>query len=358
MGEVLGGIMLGPTVFGAIDPGLQAKVFASDITPYIGVAANLGLIFYMFLIGLEVDFSQIKGRVGTTLAVSNTGLAVPMMLGMASAIPLYEILAPEQALRRVRAVHGRVDVGHRLPGAGPDHLRASDAQAPDRRAGAVGGGDRRRLGLVPDRAGHGGGGRGHGLDVLGRSARSALRRRDAVRSPVWRAQRWPTTRPDGSRARGSRSSSPACWPSVATDKIGVAVIFGAFVMGLTMPRHAGLTHEVTERVEDFVLTILLPLFFATPGCGPTRPARAPRADPRHRGLIMIAIAGKYGGTLIAARTMKMPWRESPALGALMNTRGLTELIVLDLRPTWRRSGGPVHRTGGDGDGDDPDRPVR
>jgi len=77
-----------PTVFGAIDPGLQAKVFASDITPYIGVTANLGLIFYMFLIGLEVDFSQIRGRVATTLAVSNTGLAVPMMLGMASAIPM------------------------------------------------------------------------------------------------------------------------------------------------------------------------------------------------------------------------------------------------------------------------------
>ena len=66
------GILLGPTAFGAIDPGLQATIFSSDIVPYIGVAANLGLVFYMFLIGLEVDFTQLRGRVRMTFAVSNT----------------------------------------------------------------------------------------------------------------------------------------------------------------------------------------------------------------------------------------------------------------------------------------------
>src|SRR5947199_9088974 len=95
MGEVLAGIILGPTVFGAVLPGIQGRLFATDIVPYIGVAANLGLIFYMFLIGLEVDLAQIRGRVGTTLAISNTGLAVPMMLGLASALPLYALLAPD-----------------------------------------------------------------------------------------------------------------------------------------------------------------------------------------------------------------------------------------------------------------------
>ena len=64
MGEVLGGIILGPTVFGAILPTLQGDVFPTDIVPYIGVAANLGLVFYMFLIGLEVDLSQLRGRLG------------------------------------------------------------------------------------------------------------------------------------------------------------------------------------------------------------------------------------------------------------------------------------------------------
>ncbi len=95
MGEVLAGILLGPTLFGAIAPGLQSTIFASDIVPYIGVVANLGLIFYMFLIGLEVDLGQLRGRARVTLAVSNTALLVPLMLGMLVALPLYPLLAPD-----------------------------------------------------------------------------------------------------------------------------------------------------------------------------------------------------------------------------------------------------------------------
>ncbi|MGN6867911.1 MAG: cation:proton antiporter domain-containing protein, partial [Solirubrobacteraceae bacterium] len=94
MGEVLGGIILGPTVFGAILPTLQGDVFPTDIVPYIGVASNLGLVFYMFLIGLEVDLSQLRGRVGMTLAISNTSLLFPLMLGLLAALPLYGLLAP------------------------------------------------------------------------------------------------------------------------------------------------------------------------------------------------------------------------------------------------------------------------
>ena len=94
MGEVLAGILLGPSLFGIIDPQLQAKIFAPDIVAYINVAANLGLIFYMFIIGMEVDLGLLRGRVRTTLAVSNTALALPMSLGLLAAVPLYEVLAP------------------------------------------------------------------------------------------------------------------------------------------------------------------------------------------------------------------------------------------------------------------------
>ncbi len=107
MGEVLAGILLGPTLFGAIAPHLQSTIFASDIVPYIGVVANLGLIFYMFLIGLEVDLSQLRGRARMTLAISNTALLVPLMLGMLVALPLYPLLAPPiSASRRSRCSSG------------------------------------------------------------------------------------------------------------------------------------------------------------------------------------------------------------------------------------------------------------
>ena len=268
MGEVLGGIMLGPTVFGAIDPGLQAKVFASDITPYIGVTANLGLIFYMFLIGLEVDFSQIKGRVGTTLAVSNTGLAVPMMLGMASAIPLYEILGPNKRYLAFALFMGvsmsvtafpvlaRVISERRMLKSPIGVLALSAAAIDDVSAWFL-------IALATAVAGA-----GDALGVLrtvGEVGVFCVVMAFAVRPLLARA----------AVAYDEAGRVPGTWitiifagvlaSSIATDKIGVAVIFGAFVMGLSMPRHAGLSHEVTERVEDFVLTILLPLYFAYTG---------------------------------------------------------------------------------------------
>ena len=84
MGEVVAGIALGPTILGAISPALQGALFLSDILPAFGIAANLGLIYYMFLVGLEIDVSQLKGRVSQAAAISNTSVALPMMLGIAS----------------------------------------------------------------------------------------------------------------------------------------------------------------------------------------------------------------------------------------------------------------------------------
>ncbi|HWF54469.1 MAG TPA: cation:proton antiporter [Solirubrobacteraceae bacterium] len=334
MGEVLGGIMLGPTVFGAIDPGLQAKVFASDITPYIGVTANLGLIFYMFLIGLEVDFSQIKGRVGTTLAVSNTGLAVPMMLGLASAIPLYEILGPNKRYLAFALFMGvsmsvtafpvlaRVISERRMLRRPLGVLALSAAAIDDVSAWFL-------IALATAVAGA-----GDALGVL----------RTVAEVGVFCVVMGFAVRPLLARAAVAYDEAgrvPGTWitiifagvllSSIATDKIGVAVIFGAFVMGLSMPRHAGLSHEVTKRVEDFVLTLLLPLYFAYTGLRTNVGLLGrPELILITVALITIAIAGKFGGTMIAARTMKLPWRESAALSTLMNTRGLTELIVLNL----------------------------
>ena len=82
--------------------------------------ANLGLIFYMFLVGLEVDRGQLKGRAAQAAAISNASVAVPMLLGIAVALPLYKLVGPGQEVRRVRAVHGRRDVDHRVPGARAD----------------------------------------------------------------------------------------------------------------------------------------------------------------------------------------------------------------------------------------------
>jgi Kef-type K+ transport system membrane component KefB len=334
MGEVLAGILLGPTAFGAIDPGLQSSVFASDIVPYIGVAANLGLIFYMFLIGLEVDLSQLRGRVRMTLAISNTALLIPLTMGMLVALPLYRLLAPNTRFLAFALFAGismsitafpvlaRIVSERRLLRRPVGALALSAAAIDDVSAWFL-------IALATAVAGA-----GSGVGVLrtiGWAALFCLGMGFLVRPLLARA----------ALAYEEVGRLPGGWitaifagvliSAFITDKIGIAVIFGAFVMGISMPRHAGLSDDVTRRVEDFVLTLLLPLFFAYTGL---------RTNVGLLGsselilitvaLCAIAIVGKYGGTLIASRVIGLPWRESGVLGALMNTRGLTELIVLNL----------------------------
>ena len=334
MGEVLAGIILGPTVFGALLPTLQGGLFPSDIVPYIGVAANLGLVFYMFLIGLEVDLSQLRGRVGMTLAISNSSLAVPLILGLAAALPLYSLLAPNTRFAAFALfiavsmsvtafpVLARIISERRMVRRPLGTLALSAAALNDVSAWLL-------IALATALAGA-----GTGIDVLrtiGEAAVFGVVMFVVVRRILARA----------AVAYDESGSLPGTWftiilagvllAAVTTDKIGVAVILGAFLMGLVMPRHAGLSNEVTKRVEDYVLTLLLPLFFAYTGLRTDiGQLGRPELVLITLGLIAIAVAGKFGGTFIAARTMNLPGRQSAALGALMNTRGLTELIVLNL----------------------------
>jgi Kef-type K+ transport system membrane component KefB len=268
MGEVIAGLLLGPTVFGAVDPGLQSKLFASDIVPYIGVAANLGLVFFMFLVGLEVDFSQLKGRVGTTLALSNTGLALPMTLGMGAAIPLYVLLAPDVRFAGFAVFLGvsmsvtafpvlaRIISERRMLKRPLGTMALSAAAVDDTTAWFL-------IALATAISASGGG------TVVIRTILEALGflvlMGVVVRPVIARA----------AVAYDELGRLPGSWVTVifagvlasaaATEQIGVAVILGGFVMGLIMPRHAGLSRDVTHRVEDLVLTLLLPLYFAYTG---------------------------------------------------------------------------------------------
>lgn len=334
MGEVLAGILLGPTLFGVIAPGLQSTIFAPDIVPYIGVVANLGLIFYMFLIGLEVDLGLLRGRARMTLAVSNTALLVPLMLGMLVALPLYPLLAPDIRFAAFALFVGvsmsitafpvlaRIISERRMLKRPLGALALSAAAVDDVSAWFL-------IALATAVASAGSG--VAVLETIGWAAVFCLGMAFLVRPILARA----------AVAHDEAGRVPGTWitvifagvllSAIATEQIGIAVIFGAFVMGIVMPRHAGLSEDVTRRVEDFVLTLLLPLFFAYTGLR-TNVALLGNGEliAITALLCAIAILGKYGGTLLAARAIRLPWRESAVLGALMNTRGLTELIVLNL----------------------------
>ena len=95
MGAIVAGILLGPTGLGAIAPDLQAEIFSADVLDVLGVVANLGLIVYVFIIGLEMETDALRGRRSQVLTVGIAAFVVPLLLGTAAALPIYELLAPE-----------------------------------------------------------------------------------------------------------------------------------------------------------------------------------------------------------------------------------------------------------------------
>jgi hypothetical protein len=119
--------------------------------------------------------------------------------------------------------------------------------------------------------------------------------------------------------------------ALATDAIGIHAVFGAFALGAVIPHDSGLARELTDRLEDLVVVLLLPAFFAFTGLR-TQIGLVTTGDQWIVcGLIiLVASLGKFGGSLVAARLTGLGWRDSSALGVLMNTRGLMELIVLNI----------------------------
>jgi K+:H+ antiporter len=334
MGEVIAGILLGPTLLGAVAPEVKDYLFPADIVPLISAVAQVGLAFYLFLVGMELEPTVLRRQIARAAIVSNASVAFPLALGLLLALPLYTTLAPDKdylpfalfigvsmsitafpVLARIlierRMLKGRVGV-----------LAISSAAVDDVTAWAL-------LALATAVAGS-----GSGLEAV----------RVVALAAVFTAGMVLVARPLLGRVSVAYDEAgfvPPLWIAVifvgvllsayVSQQIGIAAIFGAFVVGLIMPRRAGLTDDVSRRLEDFVVTVLLPLFFVVTGLR-TEVGDLNRLDYWLLGLLILAVAviGKWVGAMAAARFSGMSLRESTAVGALMNTRGLTELIVLNI----------------------------
>jgi Kef-type K+ transport system membrane component KefB len=334
MGEVIAGLVLGPSVLGAISANLQATLFPTDILPALGVAANLGVIFYMFLVGLEVDREQLKGRAAQAAAISNASVAVPMLLGIAVALPLYKLVGPNKKFVAFALFMGvamsitafpvlaRILSERRMLKRPVGSLAITCAAIDDVTAWFL---------IAVATAIAASGSFGAVVRTIGEATAFTLVMVFGVRRVLARM----------GTAFDEAGRIPTGWfaaimigvllSAFVTEQINIAFIFGGFIMGMVMPRHARLTEEVTRRIEDFVVTLLLPLFFVYTGLK-TNVGLLDRPELWliTIALIAIAIVGKLAGAAIAARVSGFDWRASVVIGTLMNTRGLTELIVLNL----------------------------
>jgi len=334
MGEVLAGILLGPTLLGAVAPDVKNYLFPADIVPLLSAGAQIGLAFYMFLVGMELDPRMLRGRVGEAAIVSNASVVFPLSLGIAAAVPLYGVLAPDSQFAPFALFMGvsmaitafpvlaRILIERRMLKRPIGAMALSAAAIDDVTAWSL-------LALASAVAASGSG--LGAVRVVGLAFVFCLAMAFIGRPLLQRV----------SAAYDEAGHVPGGWiaaifvgvllSAFVSQRIGIAAIFGAFVMGLIMPRRADLSHDVSRRMEDFVVTVLLPLFFVVTGLRTQvglldRPVLWLIA----LGLLALAIVGKWFGAMIAARFSGMSLRESSALGALMNTRGLTELIVLNI----------------------------
>ncbi|HSC03632.1 MAG TPA: cation:proton antiporter [Solirubrobacteraceae bacterium] len=334
MGEVIAGLCLGPSLLGAISPNLQATFFPSDILPALGVVANLGLIFYMFLVGLEVDRGSLKGKVAAATAISNTSVAVPMLLGIAVALPLYKLVGPNTKFVSFALFMGvamsitafpvlaRILAERRMIKRPIGSLAIACAAVDDVTAWFL-----IALALTVAASGTFG-------DVVKTIAEATAYTLIMVLVVKRIIGRMGTAYDEVGRLPGAWFAAiiiGVLLSAYVTEEINIAFIFGGFVFGMIMPRHARMNEEVTRRIDDFVVTLLLPVFFVYTGLR-TNVGLLDRPELWLITLLLIAVAilGKLFGAAMAARVVGYNWKASSVIGTLMNTRGLTELIVLNL----------------------------
>jgi Kef-type K+ transport system membrane component KefB len=333
IGEVLAGIVLGPSLLGRVWPEGAAFVLPSDIAPYLGVIAQLGVILYMFLVGLELNHEVLRGRARAAIAISHASIVVPFLLGAALALLLYPRLSHNGQsftgfalfLGAAMSITAFPVLARILADRGMQHtplgaLALGCAATDDATAWCL-------LAFVVGVA------QAHlssAFVTLGLTAGYIAFVLLVVR-PVLSG--WLARRAHEPIGQGTVAVVLAALllSALATEAIGIHALFGAFLLGAIIPPESSVARAMKSKLEDLVTVLLLPAFFAFTGLR-TQIGLLDSID--HWLLcgliILVATAGKFGGTIVAARFTGAPWREAAALGLLMNTRGLMELIVLNI----------------------------
>ncbi|ACC82770.1 cation:proton antiporter [Nostoc punctiforme] len=335
IGEIVAGIMLGPSLFGLVAPHLAVTLFPPETIPFLNVLSQVGLIFFMFLIGLELNPKYLSGQLEVAVLTSHVSILVPFSLGTLLAAILYPLVSNASvsftafalflgAAMSITAfpVLARIITENNLQGTRLGTLALTCAAVDDVTAWCL-----LAVAIAVARTG----------DFAG--AIPTIIASIVYIGLMLTAGRWFLQRLAKHYLRAGRLSQlllagiymAVVASALITELIGIHLIFGAFLLGAAMPKNEDLVRELAVKTEDFVLIFLLPIFFAYSGLK-TQIGLLNRPELWLLCALVlgVAIAGKYVGTYVAARVSGISKREASALGWLMNTRGLTELIVLNI----------------------------
>ena len=327
------GVLLGPSLLGRLSPSLEAQLFPPASLPPLHLISQLGVVLFMFVVGMEVDIVQLRRRARATLVISNVGIVVPFALGVLLSAYLHGDYAPTGVPFLTFAlftgiamsitafpVLARIIAERGLNGTELGNTAIGCAAIDDVTAWCL-----LALVLAIGR----GGGFYQPFVAITLAAIVAL---IALRG----------VRPRAARIFGSTGAAVAppgvLMPvllfvfavALSTEAIGVHALFGAFIAGLAVAGAQALREPVRHAIEPLTTAVLLPLFFAYSGLRTEVGLLSSDAWLACGLIILVAVAGKFGAITVAARLHGTAWHDSLALGALMNTRGLMELIVLNI----------------------------
>src|SRR5712691_4974747 len=326
LGEIVAGILLGPTLFSGW---ITNHLFPTDLIPPLTAIADIGLVLFMFVVGYEVDLALVRGREKVAAGVAIGSIVLPLILGVglgiwlttrhtvphkltfvlffgvAMSITAFPVLA---RILTDRGMHRTRIGGLALAAASVDDVLAWCLLAIVIGIAGAASGSGWRLALAPVYA---------AVIIFG--VRPALRKL----AQIFKKQ---------GRLTPSVLAAVlillllSCW---ATDWMGIKFIFGAFIFGIAMPRdEPALRQAILERLEQVSVILLLPVFFVIAGLKVNLSGIGLSGLLDLLLIMIVAVVGKFGGAYAGARLTGVRQRQAGALASLMNTRGLTELVIL------------------------------
>ena len=335
IGEILAGILLGPSLLGLYFPEFSLALFPKESLGNLQFLSQIGLILFMFVIGMELDIKVLKNKANDAVVISHASIIIPFALGMGLAYFVYDSFAPEGTqfisfalfLGIAMSITAFPVLARIIQERGMHKTKLGTviitcAAADDITAWCI-----LAIVIAIVKAGS----FVSALYTIALAALYVIVMLKLVRPFLKRIGDVNAEKTHLTKSIVAIFFIMLIFSAWATEVIGIHALFGAFMAGAIMPENTKFRDIFIEKVEDIALVLLLPLFFVFTGLRTQIGLLNDIYLWKITGvIILVAVAGKFIGSALAARFVGQNWKDSLIIGALMNTRGLMELVVLNI----------------------------